>query len=570
MAAGLSAAVAHARRTVAPDARTDGAALTAFVADRDAAAFAELVARFGPMVFAGCRRVTRRHHDAEDAFQAVFVVLARRAAAVAPPEAVGGWLYGVAVRIARAARKTADRRAAREHPLPGDVCEGESSDPDLAELLAVELAALSERDRTLLVRCDLRDEPQTAVAAALGVPVGTVYSRLAAARKRLAARLAARGLGVGGLAALGSVALPSELAAHAVTAALDHTPAAVAALSHGVCRGMLVRKLAPAALALVAVAALTAGLFAAQPAPAAAPAPRAAAVQLPVPQAKAPNRIVVWKAGRFVLLDPDGKNEVVVAEQPTAERYATEAKLSPDGTRLAHFARPGEPTPDRVWPRGRLLVRTIGARTPPLDTGVECRYFHWSPDGSQLVAATSTVTREGLQATHTRLDARTGKGTPLTLPANHVVTRWVSDGRFAAMSISTGGGKLVWGHHLINADGTEVKRLADGDSLGGFAAPSPDGTRAFRINYADAVRLDRMDFDTGRETAVEESPFPQVGGVCWAPDGRRIAYTRGERRGAGGEAVAHLVVADPDGKNAQTILTARAAGAIALGAPDWR
>src|SRR5690242_12870418 len=102
--AGLSAAVSRARRAAGrsvPDTRSDGAVLAAFLAGRDPDAFAELVARFGPMVFAVCRRVTGHHQDAEDAFQAAFVVLARKAAAVAPREAVGAWLHGVAVRTAR-------------------------------------------------------------------------------------------------------------------------------------------------------------------------------------------------------------------------------------------------------------------------------------------------------------------------------------------------------------------------------------------------------------------------------------------------------------------------------------
>src|SRR5262245_2492492 len=113
---GLSAVVDRARRAVAAEAPSDGRLLADFLADRDAAAFAELGTRFGPMVFAVCRKLTNHHQDAEDTFQAAFMVLARKAASVFPREAVGNWLYGVAVRVAKEARAMAAKRLSREAP----------------------------------------------------------------------------------------------------------------------------------------------------------------------------------------------------------------------------------------------------------------------------------------------------------------------------------------------------------------------------------------------------------------------------------------------------------------------
>ncbi|AWM41831.1 ECF RNA polymerase sigma factor SigE [Gemmata obscuriglobus] len=109
----LTGAVNRARRAARADA-TDGELVARFAGTGDPDAFAQLVRRHGPTVLAVCRRVTGHRHEAEDAFQATFLVLARRASELDSPDTVGGWLFGVAVNTARAARRRSARRAARE------------------------------------------------------------------------------------------------------------------------------------------------------------------------------------------------------------------------------------------------------------------------------------------------------------------------------------------------------------------------------------------------------------------------------------------------------------------------
>src|SRR5438067_8848221 len=127
---------------------TDGQLLASFIEQKDEAAFEALVRRHGPMVFGVCRRLAGNHHDAEDAFQATFLVLARKAASVRPRERVANWLHGVAYRAALKARAAAARRRGRERqvaemPEPGAV----SGEPqgDLRPLLDEELARLPEK-----------------------------------------------------------------------------------------------------------------------------------------------------------------------------------------------------------------------------------------------------------------------------------------------------------------------------------------------------------------------------------------------------------------------------------------
>lgn len=199
MAAGpgnaLSRQVRRAARLPDPDDLTDGQLLARFLADRDEAAFEALVRRHAAMVLGVCRRVTGNAADADDAFQAAFVVLVRRGRELAGRGTVGDWLYGVAYRTGLKARAMAVKRRAREQSAARSVEAPPAADPpDWLPVLDEELSRLPQKYREPLVLCELEGRSRKEVAGRLGVPEGTLSSRLAAAKKMLADRLRKRGV----------------------------------------------------------------------------------------------------------------------------------------------------------------------------------------------------------------------------------------------------------------------------------------------------------------------------------------------------------------------------------------
>ena len=177
----------------------DGQLLVRFAArDGEAAeaAFRVLVERHGPMVLRTCRAVLRDGHDAHDAFQATFLVLARRAGSLWVGESLAAWLHQVARRTALCARAAAARRRKHEAQaaaLAPTLEPGPSLD-DLGEALHAEIARLPDRFRAAVVLCLLEGHTHDQAARHLKVPVGTLQSRLARGRERLRSRLARRGL----------------------------------------------------------------------------------------------------------------------------------------------------------------------------------------------------------------------------------------------------------------------------------------------------------------------------------------------------------------------------------------
>jgi RNA polymerase sigma factor (sigma-70 family) len=254
---------------------SDGQLLGRFLDSREEAAFAALVHRHGRMVLGVCRRVLGHAQDAEDAFQATFLVLARKAASVACREALASFLYGVAYRTAlraraRAVRRRAMERQVEEMPHP---TQAPPEAQDWRPLLDRELNALPEKYRAAIVLCDLEGKTRREAARLRGVSEGTLSSQLTRGRRLLAKRLARQGVSLSGgalAAALSEGAAPAAVPAPLVSSTVQAaalvaagrvaavaTPAA--ALMNEVLKAMLMTKLKLAVAAVMAAALLGTG-----------------------------------------------------------------------------------------------------------------------------------------------------------------------------------------------------------------------------------------------------------------------------------------------------------------------
>jgi RNA polymerase sigma factor (sigma-70 family) len=273
----LTKVIQNLRRSTLPDEASvsDGQLLDQFIEHQDEYAFAALVRRHSPMVWGVCRRIVAHHQDAEDAFQATFLVLARKAASIRPRALVANWLYGVAHRTALKARTIAGKRHSREKQvidMPEPKAVQHDSRRDLESLIDQELAALPDKYRVALLLCDLEGKTGREVARQLKIPEGTLASRLRTGRTMLAKRLARHGLAVSGgalgtlLSQCGVGAAPptvvsmtiktATLVAAGKTVAAGAVSAKVAALTEGVMKAMFLSKLK----ALMAVLVLAGGL----------------------------------------------------------------------------------------------------------------------------------------------------------------------------------------------------------------------------------------------------------------------------------------------------------------------
>jgi RNA polymerase sigma factor (sigma-70 family) len=256
------------RQVARPEGDTDAALLGRFIERRDEQAFEALVWRHGAMVLTVCQRIVGDPHLAEDGFQATFLVLAQRATTIADRRCLAAWLHGVAVRVARKARGQEAQRKARLMTLPTRLAPAEprSRLDDVKPILDEEIDRLPPRYRELVVLCYLQGKTNAEAARELGCPEGTVYGRLARARRMLHHRLVRRGVAlsaaavVAGLGPEAQASLSPVLVSHAtavLTGPASASPTALT-LAHEVMRTMLWTSIMKMTVLAVMFGALTA------------------------------------------------------------------------------------------------------------------------------------------------------------------------------------------------------------------------------------------------------------------------------------------------------------------------
>src|SRR5437899_2900131 len=215
----LDAVLGHIRMLAATNQAadlTDCKLLEEFSAHQDQTAFTALVKRHGPMVLGVCRHVLHHLQDAEDAFQATFLVLARKAPSIRKREALASWLHGVAFRTAMNAKKAAMRRRTYEGKAKTKPAAGPAWDLAWKEVQAVldeEIQRLPEKYRAPFVLCFWEGQSRAAAARQLGLKEGTVWSRLTEARRQLQHRLARRGITLTAVLSAAAIAETTSTAA---------------------------------------------------------------------------------------------------------------------------------------------------------------------------------------------------------------------------------------------------------------------------------------------------------------------------------------------------------------------
>jgi RNA polymerase sigma factor (sigma-70 family) len=539
MAHPLDKVVQHIRSVAASQGATDGELLRAFSISGDQAAFAALAHRHGPLVLAVCKRILGNLEDAEDAFQATFVVLARNAGKLPQKGSLSSWLHGVAYRIALNARRLSARRRKHERQAKIMVTTNPAWNAAWREvqlLLDEEVQRLPEKYRDPFILCCLESQSYAAAARRMGVKEGTVGSRLAEARKRLQRRLTQRGVeltAVLAAAALAACAARAQVApaliGKAVSAATSAAvPASVMALVKGLTVSLAIKKVKVSVALFVIFSAMagTASMWAVQQGG----------------QEKAPGAQTPRKQEAAVKAEPAVAKDLYGDPLPTgavarlgALRFRLEGwprflAFTPDGKSLVGLT----PSGIFVWDaatgkeRHRLLASPFGGHTGALPRVAV------SPDGTTLAIPENVP--ESNEAQIGLWDLSSGK-------------------RSRRFSVPEGGMGLVT--HLSFAPDSKSLALCyfDADSrgkagifeLGSFKvraslsgpnlffynlAISPNGkTIAAAVHSKEGkeeaeTTLQLWDIATGKllRTVQNLSSDDHVGAIAYSPDGKLLAF----------------------------------------------
>jgi RNA polymerase sigma factor (sigma-70 family) len=530
----LQAALHHIRKLAgvrATETLPDSGLLDRFVRRQDEAAFAALVERHGPMVLAVCRRALRHAHDAEDACQAAFLVLARKAASVRKRGALPSWLHGVAYHVAANLRRDLARRAGREVPLRDAARDdpAEATWRDVRAALDEELARLPDRYRAPLVLCYLEGKTRDEAAQALGWSLGALRGRLERGRDLLRARLLRRGLGLSSALLAGSLgpqagaAVPSTLAVSTVRAARLYVagraaasgmiPPRVAAQSEGVLRAMSLTKLKIASTALaVSCLVLAGGILSAGQAGVKPEAGREQAAQRdPQPARGRPP----------VGVKPEARGRQAAVERFRQAGEAVDLAFSPDGTVLAAYA---HGSPDSSLKLSSAITGERLGEVAVGGQGVNSRPFAFSPDG-QVVAVVDLQFRPtpGILC----CDPASGKAVrtlslPEPGPVGPVLLRFSADGKLLAVAV-TCNRVLV----LDSATGKQVQEVGDTPNTIFSLAFSPDNKSLALGVSAPALQI--WDVTTGKRLPhIRQRPEDSTAAsLAYSSDGALLAAGRG-------------------------------------------
>jgi RNA polymerase sigma factor (sigma-70 family) len=534
----LGVVVRHLHRlfgTSALDEPTDHQLLDRFAAHRDEAAFEELLRRHGPLVLGVCRRLLPESHDADDVFQATFLVFVHKASSVRQGTSLGSWLYGVAYRLALKARAAAARRRVHERrraDMRQTSVTGEPAWDEVRPLLDEELARLPDRLRAPLVLCYLQGKTNAEAARELGRPPGSMSKLLARGRDLLRHRLARRGVALSSAAlallvtqnagaavpaALGRATLMAGLAAASGMGVIGLVSARVVGLVQGGLRDMFLTNCKLVLALVLALGALGtgAGFLAAPAAPPEAAAPeapeeeqKAAAPAAPQPKPGLDLDGDALPAGAIARLGTvrlrHGQNVQAVAFAPDSKTVIS--------TGHDHLARRWDVTTGRQ-------VGSFGAQGDRDKPYSVTRWMHalaFAPDGKTLATGDHT---DGWQLGSIRIwDVASASQTRVLQGHTEGVLclAYSPDGKTLA-SASVDGTVRVWDPEK----GAERHNLSGHEGAVRWVAFSPDGKTLASTGVDGAVRL----WDPDKGTAVH-SWKAHVGGadaVAFSPDGKRLA-----------------------------------------------
>jgi RNA polymerase sigma factor (sigma-70 family) len=468
---------------------TDGQLLQRYLGAGDDTAFAALVRRHGPMVLGVCRRILGHEQDAEDAFQATFLVLARKAASVVPPEAVGHWLYGVAYRAAQKAREAAARRRAHERQSGLRRPEECSRPDDRCDDLDREITRLPEIYRAPVVLCALQGLSRQEAARRLGCPEGTLSSRLAKARRLLAKRLGGPAAVAAALVAgRAAQAAPTLFTGAAAAAARGAVSTEVDLLARGVLNAMLLAKIRSVVTVVLVACALVAGVSALAFGDPAEPARESG------PAAEGPKSVAPAEAVASHRFEGHTDGVMVVAFSPDGKQVLSGGACYGDG----------DPTV-RLWEvaTGKELRKLEGHTGGVYSLG-------FLPGGKKAVSG-------GAEGTIRIWDLETGK--ELKRLEGH-------EGTVYGLAVSPDGKSLLTGGEDATvrlwdlASGREVRRFDGHTDKVRAVAFSPNGKQALSGGVLSDPTLRLWDVATGKELAKYASDSEGIASVAFSADGK--------------------------------------------------